>query len=171
MRWPLRLQILWPMAGVMVVTVSLVSGVSAFFAANRVERQIEKQLRDVVSTLSRSSFPLTDAVLQQMRGLVGADFVLTDSTGRTVAASRTSAARIQLPIEPTTQRTDDVRLIRTVRLAEGRCFHVGVRIQSRGEADHHAVLHILYPEESYQEAFRDAVYPPLAVGIGALVLM
>ena len=74
MRWPLRYQIMLPMACVMIATVALVSGVSAYYAARRTERQIEEQFRDVARTLSESNFRLTNSVLRQMRGLAGASF-------------------------------------------------------------------------------------------------
>ena len=171
MRWPLRFQILLPMAGVMVVTVSLVSGVSAYFAAHRTERQIEKQLRDVARTLSRSTFPLTDSVLQQMRGLVGAEFVLQDPAGEVRASSRDRVHFAELPHEPPVEHWEELKLGRAVQLADGRYFHFAVRLLERVPADRGSILHILYPEQIYREAFRDGVYPPLAVGAGALVVM
>ena len=71
MRWPLRYQILFPFAGVMLAVVLGVSLLDAVLAARRTQRQIERQLHDVAQTLLDANFPLTDAVLKQTGGLSG----------------------------------------------------------------------------------------------------
>src|SRR5262245_25427370 len=87
MRWPLRYQILLPMAGILLLTIVVVSALNAWLASARARRQIEQQLADVSRTLTTSNFPLESNVLRQMRGLTSADYVVVDGSGRAVAAS------------------------------------------------------------------------------------
>ena len=68
MRWPLRYQILFPFAGVMLAVVVGVSLLDAYLAARRTQRQIEQQLQGVAQTLLEANFPLTEAVLKQRAG-------------------------------------------------------------------------------------------------------
>ena len=49
---------------------------------NRTQERIERQLRGVVGVLTTSNFPLTAPVLQKMRDLSSAEFVLTDAAGQ-----------------------------------------------------------------------------------------
>src|SRR5437763_12716054 len=88
MRWPLRIQILLPLAMLMLFTLAGVSALNAYLSARLIRQHIQQQLSDVVRTLNESGFPLTDAVLSQMRGLSGAEYVLTDSSGALLSASR-----------------------------------------------------------------------------------
>src|SRR5262245_21349191 len=87
MRWSLRNQLLWPFAGVMAVTLVLVSGVNAWLAARRAEQQILAQLANIGETLRRPPYPLSESVLRQIRSLSGAELVVADAAGKVVAAS------------------------------------------------------------------------------------
>src|SRR5689334_20819919 len=81
-RWSLRNQLLWPFAGVMAVTLVLVSSVNGWLAARRATEQIQSQLSKIAETLKRPPFPLTESVLRQARSLSGAELVVTDSEGK-----------------------------------------------------------------------------------------
>src|SRR3990172_6453597 len=91
MRWTLRYQIMVPMAAVMLLAVLFVEGVGVLLAVHDTESQIEAQIREVARIAEEASFPLTDAVLRQMQALSGAELVVTDESGRTVASSGISA--------------------------------------------------------------------------------
>src|SRR5262245_16643227 len=95
MRWPLRFQILVPFAFVLLIAIAAVSAQNAIWAARGAHRQIEEQLQGIAATLVDSTFPLTDVVLRQMRGLSGAEFIFTDQPGRAIAAS----SRLELSAE------------------------------------------------------------------------
>lgn len=169
MRWPIRYQILLPFAGVMLAAVLSVSLLNAYWAAARSQRQIEEQLRGVARTYLVSTFPITVSVLEQMHGLSGAEFVLTDARGRALA---TSGITIDgLPSDgPVTDRWQDLRLGPTLTLAGEQFFHVALRAGRRGAAGEAGVLHLLYPERELRDARRQAALPPLVVGAIALVL-
>jgi signal transduction histidine kinase len=55
---------------------------TAHWAAATAQRQCIERGRGIAETLQRSSFPLTESVLRQLRGLGGAEFVLVDPGGR-----------------------------------------------------------------------------------------
>jgi hypothetical protein len=99
---------LFPFGGVMLAVVLGVSLLDALLAVGRAQRQIEHQVNEVAKTLRDASFPLTDAVLTQTRGLSGAEFVLTDQQGTVRAASLA-----------------DVELASIPRAAHGLEFHLG----------------------------------------------
>jgi hypothetical protein len=90
MRWPLRLQIMLPMAAIMLLTVLVVGGTGAYLAAGATKARIDAQVRGVTQIVAESNFPLTDAVLEQMKVLSGAEFALEDLSGRVIASSGSS---------------------------------------------------------------------------------
>lgn len=172
MRWPLRYQILAPFAAVMLIAIAGVSVLDAFLAARWTEQHIQIQLREVASTLLGSTFPLTQRVLRQTRGLSGADFVLTDGGGRLLASSLPTAD-LRLPAG-TAATAEAFRLGPVVEVAGQSYFHAVVALRDRGDtaagqpAATAGRLHILYPEQILREARWQAIYPPLVVGALAL---
>jgi len=78
MRWGIRNQILWPFAVVLLVAVALTAAAAAWMAAERSEREIADRQTRVLRTLGRSNFPWSQNVLEMMRGLSGAEFVVWD---------------------------------------------------------------------------------------------
>lgn len=165
MRWPLRYQILLPFAGVMLAVVLGVSLLDAYLAARRTQQRIESQLREIAQTLMDANFPLTDAVLRQTRGLSGAEFLLTDRSGRLQSTSRPGAAEISLP--PGVPR-DRFSLGDPIDFDSQRYLHTAVAVRARGTEAEPMVLHILYPERFLREARWQAAYPPLVVGTALL---
>lgn len=170
MRWPIRLQILLPFAVLLAAALAAVTLLDARLAAARSERQIVEQLRSIVRTLDESSFPLSDAVLRQMHGLSGAEFVLTDPTGSPLAASGTLALPPGAADEPR-QAADDLQFSASAVAIDSRRFvHATTPIRPRGTAAAPSLLHILYPQDFLERARREATYPHLVVGAVAVVL-
>ena len=172
MRWPLRYQLLAPFAGVMLAVVLGVSLLDAYLAAGRTQARIERQLHDVAGTLVEANFPLTDAVLQQTRGLSGAEFVLTDDRGVVRAATIANSDRFELATSaaaPVQLKFDD-----TVEVDQEFYFHTAVNVRSQAGNDEPLLLHILYPRRLLREARWQAAYPPLVVGslfVGVSILL
>ena len=149
MRFPLRRQILLPMVGILMLTIGVVSALNAWLASARVRRQIETQLADVQRTLSAGNFPLESNVLRQMRGLTGAEYVVASERGDIVAAS------------------DDQFVDLTATGHEQRVITVDRRPVGGGQFQ----LHVFYPEATLRDALTQAVWPPLAIGGGAILLV
>jgi signal transduction histidine kinase len=169
MRWPLRRQILLPMLAVMLATVAGVSGVSAWLSSRRTLGEIEDQLHDVAATLSASNFPLTRGVLRQTRGLTGAEFAVTDLTGEPIASSDdavSAAARGEQHAEPSRPALD-----RTVDIDGARYFYAVWNLDRRPSGGTPLLLHVYYPERRWREAQSEAVFPPLALGAAAMVVV
>jgi signal transduction histidine kinase len=137
------------MVGILMLTIGVVSALNAWLASVRVRRQIETQLADVQRTLSAGNFPLESNVLRQMRGLTGAEYVVANGRGQIVAVS------------------DDQFADLTEVGHEQRIIELDRRPLGGGQF----VLHVFYPEATLRDAQAQAVWPPLAIGGGAILLV
>lgn len=153
----------------MLSTLVGVSVLNAYLSARMVKSQIHGQLCDVAETISQGSFPLTDAVLRQTRGLSGAEFVVTDMSGRIVSSSRTGFIPANLSQSPLSG--ERLVLGEIVRIGSAPYFHAVVGLPRRSSVNHPELLHIFYPEDRYRAALWNAILPPLSVGGVALVLV
>lgn len=169
MRWSLRNQLLWPFAGVMAVTLVVVSGVNAWLATRRAEQQILSQLANIGESLKRPPYPLTESVLRQVRSLSGAELVVTDSAGKVVAAS-SPAMENNRPMQDLPKTEEPAGLGNPVLIQGEQYFHRAVETRS-GSAKEVLTLHLLYPERSYRESLRQAMVSPLVVGGIALAVV
>jgi signal transduction histidine kinase len=167
MRWPLSRQILLPMVGILLLTVGLASALNAWLASDQVRRRIDLQLANVAQTLAASNFPLESNVLRHTRGLTGADYVLVDAAGQTVASSRQDL--VLLTAKPAAdQRLNTARVVTT---GQQRYFHTTVAIDRRPVGGSRQTLHVFYPEQVWREARWQAAWPPLAIGGAACLLI
>jgi signal transduction histidine kinase len=167
MRWPLRNQIMGPLLAVAVASLAAVGAIHARLAANHTRERIEQQLRDVVGVLASTNFPLTEPVLRKMRDLSSAEFALSDDSGRVIAASWEGNVP-QLPADDAIADSDDLALGATLSVGDREYFHTAVRLAPRNETDVSRVLHVLFPRDEYRRVWRQALLPPLAVGIAAV---
>jgi hypothetical protein len=160
------------MACVMLATVVAVSSVDAWLAGRRAQQRIETQLQDIGRTLAGASFPLNDNVLRQMRGLSGADFVVVNRAGTVVVASSLDEAPLgQLTSPGKATGHEPLALQRRVLVAGKTYLHSQRTIWEKTPGRTPHVLHVLYPESRYRQAWREAVLPPAAVGLAALVIV
>jgi signal transduction histidine kinase len=160
MRWPLRYQIMLPMAAVMLLAVVFVEGVGALLAVRDTKADIESQVREVARIAAEANFPLTTPVLRQMRALSGAELVLVDKAGRPIAASGPVEGVEKLPTNEALSAHSGFAASRRVRVADRAYFHTYVPIPARN-GDEPLSLHILFPEEAYERAWQREVFPPL----------
>jgi signal transduction histidine kinase len=171
MRWPLRNQVLVPMACLIVGTLAGVSAINAYLSLRHTRIQIATDLRQLAVTLSDSNFPLNDSVLRDMQGLSGAEFVLTSGRGRMLASSAQHLVTANLPDERPEVIAVDSAFGEPMVIANRQYFHVAMDVRGAGATGEESVLHILYPKEAYDEAWRVAVYPPILLGVLAVVLV
>jgi len=167
MRWPLRYQIMLPMAAVMLLAVLFVEGVGAWLAVHDTESQIAAQIHKVARIAAKASFPLTGPVLQQMKALSGAELIVVDGQGNTIATSGPSVDGGELSRDVIPPAPLGLSHSERVRLNDRSYFHSVVSIATHAD-DRSSRLHILFPEEEYQRAWQREVYPPL--GFVALAL-
>src|SRR5262245_53443586 len=87
MGWPIRNQIFFPIAAIFLVAVATMALSASYLAVRASEQRTIGQLRQVLQTLEDANFPITDAVLQKMRGLSGAEYLAIDPMGTVVAST------------------------------------------------------------------------------------
>ena len=168
MRWPLRLQIMLPMAAIMLLTVLVVGGLGAYLAARGTKARIDSQVAGVMQILAESNFPLTDAVLRQMKALSGAEMVLVDATGKIVS---TSGAARRFDAHLTGGRPEVGQSILfgdRIWIHDQQYFHTALHLNRQRGTAQAGILHIFYPELEYRRAWQSSVYPSL--GFVALAL-
>lgn len=170
MPWPLRNQILVPVAALLTAAVTLIAVFSAVLATRRSEEQTLRHLREVIATLGQSSFPLAPNVLDKMRGLSGAEFAVRDGQGGLVAATLSNSAELSRVLQQFTPSDEfaSLREYPAITLQGQRYLVSAVRnAGNRGET----TLMVLYPEQSWRQARWEAALPPLAVGAATILLM
>ncbi len=160
MRWPIRLQILLPFSGVTLVLLLAVSGANAYMASHFARRAIDRQLQGIVKTLRETTFPLTKPVLRQLGGLSGAAFIVTDSAGH-VRATTLPVGSIFVPHGTLSASTP---LGTRLELNGQRYFCQQVTRRAPIRSADAEVIHVLYPEQNWRQAQRDAILPPLYIG-------
>jgi signal transduction histidine kinase len=165
MRRPLRFQIMGPLLLVSLASLAAVGAFEARVAANRTRDRIEGQLRGVVAVLATSNFPLTAPVLQKMRDLSSAEFALADATSAVVATSLAEPPQ-KLSAEGAVARVADVKLGPPLTLGGRDYFHTALALPHR--AGERRTLHVFFPRDEYRRAWREALMPPLLVGIVAI---
>jgi signal transduction histidine kinase len=171
MRWPLRTQILFPMACLMLATLVATSVLNAWFAGRQAIDRIQSQLRDIGETLASTSFPLTDSVLKNMRGLSGAEFVVVGRSGQISASSRSDWLAMPLPAGLQEDQGEDFRFDQRATIGGNSYFCAALALRRPFAVRQGAVLHVLYPVASYQRAWWEAVWPPAVVGLAGLLMM
>lgn len=161
MRWSIRYQLLVPLLTLLLGVAGL-STWTALASADQARQQIERRVREVVRTLSESTFPLQQQVLEQMRGFSGAEYLVIDSKGRRTATFPIDELQLPTPSEV----DDDWETLRlgppvTVGGDVYRCS--AVRLWRRRENAHYT-LYLLYPEALWRDALWQAIKPSLIVG-------
>lgn len=164
MRFSIRYQLFLPLLALMLGLVGA-STWSAWSSGQRARAQIEGQIDKIAETVNAVPF-LDTQILQTMKGLSGADFLLCDeqrqpihdAEGNRIATLSDVPDALPLPSEQPTQHFDKpVVAGKSSYLCGGLPIKHGSR---RGN-----ILYILYPESLWREAVWQALRPALFVGI------
>ena len=169
MRWPLKIQILIPLVSLILLTVLLVSSISAYLADRREKQRAQSQLQNIMSTLEMARFPLTGNVLAQMKGFSGADFIVQNEAENILTATCDiedgSILRAQLGgLNP-----GPISLKNQIEIGDVEYFHAMLLTRAEKVGDRRKV-HVLFPEQAYKNAWRQSVLPPLFVGAATFIL-
>lgn len=162
MRLSLRYRLLAPL-GLLLLGDLAATGWAAWAAARRAEARIVDQLHAVADTLTEPpTFSLSRRVLEQMRGLSGAEFLLIHADGTQVGTFS-----VHLPDPPTGTPTDSaLGAPARVGTEEYRWLRVPLRPPHPNEG---GTLYIFYPESERRTAARVAAIPFLLLGgVGGL---
>jgi signal transduction histidine kinase len=170
MRWPIRIQLLLPMLTVVVVTIVLVSFLSAFLGANRARQLQRENLQRVIATLSEANFPLSEPILRQMSGLSGAEFVLFDRGYRPQASTlRLSVTERKYLQQKSFEDSSTAPAQRSGIVLRNRLYmSQRVTVKERPPITPGGWLVVLYPEENWQTMLWQAAYPAIIVGTAAI---
>jgi signal transduction histidine kinase len=161
MRWRIRYQLLAPLL-TLLLGVAGVSTWTAVASARRAWQQLDTRFRSIAHTLAESSFPLGEPILEQLKGLSEAEYLLVRSDGRRHATF--PAAAVQLPpAEVVVDDWQDLRLGPSTTLSGEEYFCSGLRLYRPPERAG-AVLYILYPEARWRDVLWEAIWPSLILG-------
>ena len=169
MRWPIRLQILIPFALLQVAAVVTLTVLAASAAIRRAEEETGLRLKQVVETLSSLRANYTPRMLDQLRGLLGAEVFVRDDSGTVLASTlQFSEVPADLPPREKTQAIDLAHLDAAprVRSGESSFLAVSVPVESPPRGD----LLLLVPEAAWTERRLDAAVPAIIVGGTTLIL-
>ena len=106
-----------------------------------------------------------------MRGLSGAEFVVANRAGTVVASSLDQLPAEHLPGPKQAGEHEPLALQRRVPIAGETYLHSQLELSRPFRGRDPDVLHVLYPERRYRQAWRQAVVPPAATGLAALVIV
>ncbi len=154
MRWPLKNQIFLRMVLLVLLAIAAVT-LAQIQLAISVNRQWEQQRgKQIGDFLANASFPLTPTILEDMKSLSGAEFVLTNEAGAVV--SRSQSAPQQIPETTPEQASTGVN----VTISEAPFFYrvIRTRAASPGVA---ANVHLFVPRPSTAEIWWQASQGPL----------
>lgn len=162
---------MFPVALLVLAAVLLTSLISAYSAARQSDLDSFRQLQTILATLSQSRFPLSEQVLQKMKGLAGAEFVVIARDGRLLSAT-TPLESSTVELLRQSPHSEQIRQMSQLPVAtlDGR-RHFLARVPGGQTMEE---LFVLYPEGRLREAQWNAVGTPLLVGIiaaGAGVLL
>lgn len=166
MRWPIHVQLLVPLLSVVLVAIAVASLTSAAAGSRRARQQQEQHLERVVTTLLSASFPLTDRVLEQMSGLSGAEFVLLDDAGHIRECTLPWKQSESPALTAVATGAGTAPFSSASRITLGGTTYLGQRVEVRNRraSAGAAWLVVLYPEDRWWAATRQAAYPALISG-------
>lgn len=170
MRLSLRYRLLLPLALLLLGDLAATAWAAAV-AAREVDRRLAEQLWAVARTLTEPrTFPLTERVLEQMKGLSGAEFLLVRPDGPPVTTLADADAPPNVPAAaPSEGEPRSLGPPVSVAGAEYRCLRLALRPPHPNAGGD---LYIFYPESQRQIAVRDAVRPTLVLGgVGGLIAL
>ena len=170
MRLSLRYRLLLPLT-LLLIGDAVATWRAAAAAARGAERRLATHLWGVARTLTeaRSSFPLTRPILEQMRGLSGAEFLFVPPTGRPGAAAESTFEPVppppaDVPVATLPAEAEDHTLGSPVHVGETEYRCLRLRILYRPPPYAGGDLYIFYPETLRQTAVRDATRPLIILG-------
>ena len=159
-RWSIRYRLFVPL-GLLLLGVVGISTWSAIASARHAEERIARQVRSVTRTLTGASIPFNQKILEQMKGLSGAEYLFIEA-GDEQRFGTLQNPGLSLPPDIRTQPLDEGKADRLgvpIEIEGQRYLCSRVRLQTGGN------LYVFYPESSLNEAIRDAVRPSLVFGL------
>ncbi len=158
MRWPLRWQLLAPIAALLSAAVVVNAVYAAWSATVRHEAQTAARLEQVASVLGAANFPLTPTVLERLQKLTGAHAAVWNEDEHRVTAST-------MEIPDAAMLFEEARTAAVVTAA-GEPYRV-LLVPSQGPNRAETLL-LLYPNQNLTREQRSAIWPALLVGLATI---
>ena len=161
MKLPIRDQVLWPLIGLLLVAVAANAIFSACWMSNRNLDALDARQRQIVGVLEESSFPLVTSVMEKLHRLTGDELIVWDSVERRVVVGTLPIKDLEgheFTEEPVPGQVGEPH-----RQTIGGTTYLVRAGRIRGVPSHR--LYILTSDDSIRKTSRDAIWPPLAVGV------
>src|SRR5262249_26709100 len=139
---------------------------SARVAARRAEERVAEHVGNVAQTLGNGNYTLTQPILDQMKGLSGAEFLVIQPDGSRMTTFPLS--QVELPPEQTLEDPGRHGLGPPVR-ANGKDYRCRRLVLKGTHPNAGAVVYIFYPEALLEEAIADAERPSFLALLFGLV--
>lgn len=168
MKHPIRHQLLMPLLAVLVTVVSSIAVSAAWLNWSRQVALHRERQDQVVAVLEHATFPLSTPVLQQMSRLSGQQFVVWNTAAASLEATSFTSEPVELARQLAESNQNEMKGPGvTVQLA-GEDYSLRV-IQLRSQPGLRVL--VFTSLKLLAQARQDAIWPPLAFGGGALVLL
>lgn len=165
MRWPIRNQIFLPFAVLLVLSVVLVTVVSAWQTAENSREQKILHLQAIASAIGDGNFPLNQSVVDRLAKMIAGDVVVTDAAQKVTAATIANAQQFSDRLQQSdAQATPDGVSIEW----QGQRYFV-TRID-RLRVPPPRTLIVMIPEDDILTLQRNSVRPILLTAIPTLLV-
>ncbi len=164
MRFSIRYQLLLPLF-ILLLGVVGISTWTGVFSAMRARRQIEADMRNVGHYLTKVRFGITQNVLDSVKLLSGADFVLVNPADSGPSIHTLPLLPGELP--PAAYVVDDwetMMLSPPIDVGGEPYLCSGVRLRP-DNSEVRKTVYILYPERLWRDALWGAIQPSLVLGL------
>jgi signal transduction histidine kinase len=143
----------------LIAVIATATAWAATTAANRATRRIDDQILGIGKTLNEPpTFPLTEPVLRQLKGLTGADFDFLPGTGPGLSTLSSN------DLLNRTQRLNRPQI--TIHGQDYRWHRFPISLPP----NENGTLFVYSPESLRRDAVRDAIVPPIVLGVvGGLI--
>ncbi|MFN0051957.1 MAG: ATP-binding protein [Planctomycetales bacterium] len=169
MKLAIRVQLLVPLLTMLVTAVAALTLLSVWLNLSRAVSILQERQAQVARVVEHASFPLTGQVLKHMAELSGQQFVVWDSERREAVG----ASLEEIPPDLTEMLQQASLWVADSDPARSWAWHAeeySLRI-TRQSRQPRMIVAVLTPRRSLFQARRDAVWPPLAVGGGTLLVL
>lgn len=167
MRSPLRTQIFWPIAGLLLLSVLLLTGISTWYAAVNSERQTRQHLQAVTDALGDASYPLTPEVVRRIGAMIGGDLVVCDADGHITTSTIAETESLSSMLAEVPLTDDESASPQLVRWNAQVYLISAIR---RTYVQRPGTLYLMLPTDEFSLLLRHAVLPPLAAIVPFLIL-
>lgn len=160
MQWHLRAQLLVPL-GLLLLGVVGISTWTALSSASHARQRLEERVQQVARALTEPpQFPLSAQVLEKMKRLSGAEYLLIGENG-TRLTTLSDAQQIMPDEKAIAKEWHQIALDARMTIHNEPYLYSGTRLRPPRQD---RILYILYPESAWRDILLEAVRPSLILG-------